>query len=184
MTGQSKDPSAVSVGVRTHSAHGRDEGGWAVYVVLGGRVADPSILLRGRMQLYDSKVEGSNQPFHRVGATFPFHHAEPMDFEFERGVHRAVQEVLTRPGRPCTGGNHRHPWRAESLLRSDGAGKTFAAASRDPGFALANARCGTRILSRGGARCRRAEGNRDGDGERERPPGVGRAATWHPSKSA
>jgi hypothetical protein len=33
------------------------------------------------MQLCDSKVEGSNQPFHLVGATFPFHHAEPMDFK-------------------------------------------------------------------------------------------------------
>lgn len=81
MTGHSKDRSAVSLGVRTHSAHGRDEGGWATYVVLGGWISDPSILFRGRMQLCDSKIEGSNQPFHRVGATFPFHHAEPMDFK-------------------------------------------------------------------------------------------------------
>jgi hypothetical protein len=81
MTGPSRDRSAVSLGVRTHSAHGRDEGGWATYVVLGGGICGPSILLRGRMQLCDSQVEGSNQPFHRVGATFPFHHAEPMDFE-------------------------------------------------------------------------------------------------------
>jgi hypothetical protein len=110
MTGQSKDPSAVSVGVRTHSAHGREEGGWAVYVVLGGRVADPSILLRGRMQLYDSKVEGSNQPFHRVGATFPFHHAEPMDFESSEAfiercrkssqdlAGRALEEIIATHG--------------------------------------------------------------------------------------
>ena len=81
MTGHSKDRSAVSLGVRTHSAHGSDEGGWATYVVLGGRISEPSILVRGRMQLCDSKIEGSNQPFHRVGATFPFHHAEPMDFK-------------------------------------------------------------------------------------------------------
>lgn len=72
---------AVSLGVRTHSAHGSDEGGWAAYVVLGGRISEPSILFRGRMQLCDSKVEGSNQPFHRVAATFPFHRAEPMDFK-------------------------------------------------------------------------------------------------------
>ena len=72
---------AVSVGVRTHSAHGSDEGGWATYVVLGGRTAEPSILFRGRMQLRDSKVEGSNQPFHRVGATFPFHRTKPMDLK-------------------------------------------------------------------------------------------------------
>jgi hypothetical protein len=33
------------------------------------------------MQLCDAAVEGSNQPFHRVGATFPFQHVEPMDFD-------------------------------------------------------------------------------------------------------
>lgn len=71
----------VSLGVRTHSAHGDDEGGWATYVVLAGQRSDPQILFRGRMQLRDSKVEGSNQPFHRVGATFPFHHTKPMDFK-------------------------------------------------------------------------------------------------------
>jgi hypothetical protein len=81
MTGPSEDPSAVSLGVRTHSAHGSDEGGWATYVVLGGLASEPSLRFRGRMQLRDSKVEGSNQPFHRVGATFPFDHTEPMDFK-------------------------------------------------------------------------------------------------------
>jgi hypothetical protein len=98
------------VGVRTHSAHGRDEGGWAAYVVLGGPVADPGILVRGRMQLCDAEVEGSNQPFHRVGATFPFHHAEPMDFESgeafiercrtssEDLAGRALEEVISAHG--------------------------------------------------------------------------------------
>jgi hypothetical protein len=81
MTRQSTDRSAVSVGIRTHSAHGRDEGGWAAYVVLGGRISEPCILFRGRMQLCDSKIEGSNQPFHRAGSTFPFHRAEPMDLK-------------------------------------------------------------------------------------------------------
>src|SRR5262245_42558310 len=81
MTRRSKGRSAVSVAVRTHSAHGLDEGGWAAYVVLGGPISDPSILLRGRMQLCDPKIEGANQPFHRVGATHPFHHCAPMDFE-------------------------------------------------------------------------------------------------------
>jgi hypothetical protein len=110
MTGKSEDGRAVSVGVRTHSAHGRDEGGWATYVVLGGRISDPSILFRGRMQLYDSTVEGSNQPFHRVGATFPFHHAEPMDFESSEAfiercrkssqdlAGRALEEVISTHG--------------------------------------------------------------------------------------
>lgn len=110
MTGKSEDGSAVSVGVRTHSAHGRDEGGWATYVVLGGRISDPSILFRGRMQLYDFTVEGSNQPFHRVGATFPFHHAEPMDFELSEAfiercrkssqdlAGRALEEVISTHG--------------------------------------------------------------------------------------
>jgi hypothetical protein len=73
--------SAVSVGVRTHSAHGSEEGGWATYVVLGGQASEPRILFRGRMELCDSKVEGSNQPFHRAGVTFPFHRCKPMDFE-------------------------------------------------------------------------------------------------------
>src|SRR5579863_3260727 len=72
MTGHSKNHSAVSLGVRTHSAHGSEEGGWATYVVLGGRISDPSILFRGRMQLCDSAIEGSEQPFH---------HAAPMDFK-------------------------------------------------------------------------------------------------------
>jgi hypothetical protein len=48
--------------------------------VLGGPIFDPNILFRGRMQLCDSEVEGSNQPFHRVGATYPFHRAKPMDY--------------------------------------------------------------------------------------------------------
>src|SRR5690349_9242873 len=48
-----KTHSAVSLGVRTHSAHGLDQGGWANYVVLGGPVSAPNILLRGRMQLCD-----------------------------------------------------------------------------------------------------------------------------------
>ncbi len=71
----------LSVGVRTHSAHGREEGGWATYVVLRGPVTGPSILARGRMPLCDTKVEGSDQPFHRPAAMFPFHRCEPMDFE-------------------------------------------------------------------------------------------------------
>ncbi len=79
MTEQSKDRGPVSVGVRTHSAHGDEVGGWAAYVALGGPMSDPQILGRGRMQLCDADVEGSNQPFHRVGTTFPFHRSEPMD---------------------------------------------------------------------------------------------------------
>jgi hypothetical protein len=100
MTGHSKDRSAVSLGVRTHSAHGREEGGWATYVVLGGPTSDPSILVRGRMQLCDSKIEGSNQPFHRVGATFPFNHAEPMDFKsgeaFIKRCRKSSQDLAGR----------------------------------------------------------------------------------------
>jgi hypothetical protein len=81
MIGHSEDRGIVSIGVRTHAAHGREEGGWAAYVVLSGRASGPTLLARGRMQLCNTDVEGSNQPFHRVGATFPFHHAEPMDFK-------------------------------------------------------------------------------------------------------
>jgi hypothetical protein len=66
VTGHSKDRGDVSLGVRTHSAHGDDEGGWATYVVLGGRTSAPSMLFRGRMQLCDSGIEGSEQPFHHA----------------------------------------------------------------------------------------------------------------------
>jgi hypothetical protein len=100
MTRQSKDRSAVSLAVRTHSAHGLDQGGWAAYVVLGGPASEPRILFRGRMQLCDSKVEGSNQPFHRVGATFPFHRAEPMDFRtgetFIKRCRKSSQDLAGR----------------------------------------------------------------------------------------
>ena len=100
----------VSVGVRTHSAHGREPGGWATYVVLGGQASEPSMLLRGRMQLCDSNIEGSNQPFHRVTATFPFHHTERMDFKSgedfikrcEESSHelaaRALEEIISTYG--------------------------------------------------------------------------------------
>ena len=72
MTGHSTDGCVVSLGVRTHSAHGREEGGWATYVVLSGPISQPSLLFRGRMQLCDSGIEGSEQPFH---------HAALMDFK-------------------------------------------------------------------------------------------------------
>jgi hypothetical protein len=77
----SKDRDAVSLAVRTHSAHGREPGGWAAFVLLSGPPSVPRILLRGRMQLCDSNVEGSNQPFHRPAAMFPFHRLKPMDFK-------------------------------------------------------------------------------------------------------
>jgi hypothetical protein len=52
------------------------------------------------MQLCDSKIEGSNQPFHRVGATFPFHHAEPMEFKtgeaFIKRCRKSSQDLAGR----------------------------------------------------------------------------------------
>jgi hypothetical protein len=66
MTGHSNDHSPVSLGVRTHSAHGVEEGGWATYVVLGGPLSEPSLLFRGRMLLCDPGIEGSEQPFHQA----------------------------------------------------------------------------------------------------------------------
>lgn len=66
MTAPSKarNRSSAALGVRAHS-------GWAAYVVLAGDAKAPDILVRGRMQLCDPKIEGSKQPFH---------HAEPMLF--------------------------------------------------------------------------------------------------------
>lgn len=54
----------AALGVRAHS-------GWAAYVVLGGDPDDPSIVERGRMELCDSGIKGSKQPYHE---------AEPMTF--------------------------------------------------------------------------------------------------------
>ena len=100
MAGHSGDRSAVSLGVRTHSAHGAEPGGWAAYVVLGGPAAEPRLLVRGRMQLCDPDVEGSNQPFHRVSAIFPFDHTQPMDFEagagFVERCRRSSQDLAGR----------------------------------------------------------------------------------------
>ncbi|HEY5071341.1 MAG TPA: hypothetical protein VII63_04850 [Caulobacteraceae bacterium] len=91
------------MGVRTHSAHGLVEGGWATYVVLAERISEPSILFRGRMQLCDSGIEGSEQPFH---------HAALMDFKsgeafIERCressqdlAGRALEEIICSHGAP------------------------------------------------------------------------------------
>ena len=49
--------STAALGVRAHS-------GWAAYVVLAGHPSAPDILARGRMQLCDPAVAGSQQPFH------------------------------------------------------------------------------------------------------------------------
>jgi hypothetical protein len=68
MTGRSKAPDGggrAALGVRSHS-------GWAAYVVLGGSIDAPQILCRGRMELCDSSIKGSKQPFHE---------AEPLPFE-------------------------------------------------------------------------------------------------------
>ena len=55
----------AALGVRAHS-------GWAAFVVLGGTVAAPEILKRGRMELCDASIKGSKQPFHE---------AEPLPFD-------------------------------------------------------------------------------------------------------
>lgn len=110
MTGHPNDSSAVALGVRTHSAHGDEAGGWATYVVLGGPIADPRILSGGRMQLCDAAIEGSNQPFHRAAGTFPFHRAGPMDFgsgeafvercrtSSQALAGRALEDIIARHG--------------------------------------------------------------------------------------
>jgi hypothetical protein len=65
MTARSKVPDkSAALGVRSHS-------GWAAYVVLAGDPKRPDIVARGQMQLCDSSVRGSKQPFHE---------AEPMSF--------------------------------------------------------------------------------------------------------
>jgi hypothetical protein len=100
MTRRSNARNPVALAVRTHSAHGLEPGGWAAYVVLGGPASEPSILLRGRMQLCDPKVEGSNQPFHRAAAMFPFHRSKPMDFKtgeaFVKRCTKSSQDLAAR----------------------------------------------------------------------------------------
>lgn len=101
MTRHSKDHSAVSLGVRTHSAHGLEQGGWATCVVLGGRISEPSLLFRGRMQLCDPGIEGSEQPFHhaarmdvRLGAAF----IERCRTSSQDLAGRALEEIISTHG--------------------------------------------------------------------------------------
>ncbi len=101
MTGHSNEPGAIAVGVRTHSAHGEEEGGWAAYVVLGGPVSEPIILSRGRMQLCDRAIEGSEQPFHhaalmdlRAGEA----HVERCRASSEGLAEQALEEIIATHG--------------------------------------------------------------------------------------
>ena len=64
MTGRSRRPEFLTLGVRSHS-------GWAAYVALAGDPRKPEIVARGRMTLCDAAIKGSKQPFHE---------AEPMSF--------------------------------------------------------------------------------------------------------
>ena len=62
------------------------------------------------MQLRDPKIEGANQPFHRVSATFPFHRTKPMDFQSAEAfiercrkssqdlAGRALEDIITAHG--------------------------------------------------------------------------------------
>ena len=68
MTAPSKAPKAATLGVRAHS-------GWAAYVMLAGNPKSPDILARGRMQLCDPAIRGSQQPFHEA-EMMPFATAE------------------------------------------------------------------------------------------------------------
>jgi hypothetical protein len=63
MTGTSKGRKAA-IGFRAHS-------GWACAILLAGTRTEPDILVRRRLVLCDSAIEGSKQPFHE---------AEPMPF--------------------------------------------------------------------------------------------------------
>jgi hypothetical protein len=53
------EPSMIkaALGFRVHS-------GWAALVVLAGATEPPSILIRRRIEIADSKIAGSKQPYH------------------------------------------------------------------------------------------------------------------------
>ncbi len=40
--------------------------GWAAVVVVGGDIDDPQVLARGRVEMADSRLPGSKQPYHEV----------------------------------------------------------------------------------------------------------------------
>jgi len=53
-----------AIGLRAHS-------GWAALVVIGGKPESPELIARRRIEIADTKISGSKQPFHT---------AEPMNF--------------------------------------------------------------------------------------------------------
>jgi hypothetical protein len=55
----------AALGFRAHS-------GWAALVAVSGTAAAPSVILRRRVEIADSRIDGSRQPFHA---------AEPMPFK-------------------------------------------------------------------------------------------------------
>lgn len=84
----------VALGVRCHS-------GWAAYVVLGGSLAAPQILKRGRLELCDASIKGSKQPFHEA-EPMPFDRAERYISKCEAATSRlarnALRELVRRHG--------------------------------------------------------------------------------------
>jgi hypothetical protein len=92
---------AIALGVRTHSAHGDAEGGWATYVVLGGPAAAPSLLARGRMQLCDVTMQGAEQPYHEA-ATMELGAAEAFIQSCTTSsralADRALADIVSRHG--------------------------------------------------------------------------------------
>src|SRR5262245_54791013 len=51
--------SVAALGVRSHS-------GWATLVALAGPGAEPSVVIRRRIELADPGIPGSKQPFHEA----------------------------------------------------------------------------------------------------------------------
>ena len=68
--------------------------GWAAIVALGGSVPSPAVLLRERLELADSALPGSKQPYHALEGR-PLAEAQRMLQQFQFSAAALAREGLT-----------------------------------------------------------------------------------------
>ena len=101
---------ACALGFAPHS-------GWAAVVILGGPVAAPSVLAREQLELADTQLEGSRQPYHTL-AELPLAEAQRRLARFEESAARlALKQLRTLLARMAASG---YEARGAALLDSAG----------------------------------------------------------------
>lgn len=105
---------ACTVGIAPHS-------GWAAVVIVGGRPAAPRVLARERLEMADSQLHGSRQPYHAL-AVLPLPEARRRLVRFEDSAASlaltGLRSLLARTAAPG------HVARGAGIL--DSAGRTGA----------------------------------------------------------